>query len=667
MADSIKVRIDGDTKPLEGSLKAIGSVAKKSLGIAVGASAALGGALIGVTEATRESREEMNKLNTAFESNGKTAEDASQAYSVLYGILGETDQSVEAASHLAELTNNQEELGKWTNISAGVLSKFGDSLPLEGLTEAASVTATLGKVTGPLTDAFEFAGIKVDDFDKKLASASSAEERATMVTEELNNIYGETGAVFRETNADIIEARTATDALNTQLARVGGLFEPLLSLGKFNLSGAIQNMIDGFEDGGIAGMANVGLNMVVGFTESMITGFITNLPAITEGVVSMLNNFTSTVTENLPAFVQTGSDMLLNLVNGLIANLPILFEATITMLSTILVSIIEQLPIFVQTGQTILLNIINGILENLPQMIATVVTLISTIINAIVENLPLILQTGVDIILKLIDGITENLPMIIETMITIINTLITTITEKLPEVVQSGIGILMKLIDGIISKLPEIIAAVIRIVSQFIATLVANLPKIISAGMDIVGKLVMGLVQAIPKLVGAIPSIVKAIIDTLMETNWLDVGLNIVKGILSGFLDLGSIVYDAVTALGNSILGNIKSFFGIASPAKKMKPYGRFITQGLGIGVEDATPDLVRSVENQAGAVEKAFRRSLGDMDYSVNSSAMGIIGTSQGEAQRNTTNNKNTEIKQYFNAPTVSPFDAYRKVVGYA
>jgi hypothetical protein len=54
------------------------------------------------------------------------------------GILGETDQSVEAANHLAKLTENEKDLATWTgDILPGVFATFGDSLPIEGLTEAA--------------------------------------------------------------------------------------------------------------------------------------------------------------------------------------------------------------------------------------------------------------------------------------------------------------------------------------------------------------------------------------------------------------------------------------------------------------------------------------------------------------------------------------------------
>ena len=118
--------------------KALASAAKVGLqAVATAATAAIGG-LVAAAESTREYRTAMGKLDTAFTQNGFTAEAAKGAYQELQGVLGDTDQSVEAANHLAKLTDNEKDLATWTgDILPGVFATFGDSLPIEGLTEAA--------------------------------------------------------------------------------------------------------------------------------------------------------------------------------------------------------------------------------------------------------------------------------------------------------------------------------------------------------------------------------------------------------------------------------------------------------------------------------------------------------------------------------------------------
>lgn len=139
-AKSVK-KIGDEAKDSEGKL---GGLAKKlggglAKGLA-GVGAAAGGAVAGflaIGETSQETIEDMGKLETAFTTSGFSAEAGMKSYQGLVGILGETDQSVEAANHLAKLTDNEQDLQKWTDICTGVYATFGDSLPIEGLTEAA--------------------------------------------------------------------------------------------------------------------------------------------------------------------------------------------------------------------------------------------------------------------------------------------------------------------------------------------------------------------------------------------------------------------------------------------------------------------------------------------------------------------------------------------------
>ena len=113
----------------------IGDAGLKSVGALAGAAVT---ALTAAAETTRDYRMEMGKLDTAFTDNGFSSEAAAGAYKELVGVLGEYDQSVEAANHLAKLTDNEKDLAVWTgDILPGLFATFGDSLPIEGLTEAA--------------------------------------------------------------------------------------------------------------------------------------------------------------------------------------------------------------------------------------------------------------------------------------------------------------------------------------------------------------------------------------------------------------------------------------------------------------------------------------------------------------------------------------------------
>lgn len=124
-------------KSFGGSIASIGKTAVKGFAVVAGAATAVVGALVGIEQATEEYRVAMGKLNTAFGTAGLGADAAKETYTEFYKILGDTDTATEASQLLAKLALSEQDLSTWTNISAGVMGTFGDSLPIEGLIESA--------------------------------------------------------------------------------------------------------------------------------------------------------------------------------------------------------------------------------------------------------------------------------------------------------------------------------------------------------------------------------------------------------------------------------------------------------------------------------------------------------------------------------------------------
>lgn len=191
--------------------------------------AVLGGAFIAAIESTREYRTEMGKLDTAFVVSGHSSEAAKQTYSDLNAVLGDSGQATEAAQHLAKLTKSEQELQTWTDICTGVYATFGESLPIEGLTEAANETAKTGLLTGGLTDALNWAGISEETFQEKLDACTGEQERQKLIMDTLNSTYSEASEQYKKTNKDVMAAQKAQERLTDAFAEVGKIGEPILT------------------------------------------------------------------------------------------------------------------------------------------------------------------------------------------------------------------------------------------------------------------------------------------------------------------------------------------------------------------------------------------------------------------------------------------------------
>ena len=244
--DSAEKSLKKTDKTAEGfgsKLLTVGKTAGK-FAMAVGAGAvAAGTAIVALTESTRDYRTEQGKLQAAFQTQNFTAEEARKTYEALNGVLGDSGQAVEAANHLAQLADNEKDLQKWTNICTGVYATFGDSLPIEGLTEAANETAKTGALTGGLADALNWAGMSEEDFQKKLDKCNTEQERSALITETMNGLYSESAEKYKELNADVIAANEAQDRMNEAMAAVGGAMEPFVTKGKILVAEVMERLI----------------------------------------------------------------------------------------------------------------------------------------------------------------------------------------------------------------------------------------------------------------------------------------------------------------------------------------------------------------------------------------------------------------------------------------
>lgn len=172
-------------------------------------------------EATEDFRVSMGKLTTAFSAAGYSSAAAKQTFGEVYALLGDTETAVEASQLLAKLTTNMQDQARWTRIATGVNGTFGDSLPINGLIEAANETAKVGQVTGVLADALNWVGISEDDFNLRLASCADTAERTALITDTLASAYENAAAAMQESNEVVMRARESQLRLQDAQAKVG--------------------------------------------------------------------------------------------------------------------------------------------------------------------------------------------------------------------------------------------------------------------------------------------------------------------------------------------------------------------------------------------------------------------------------------------------------------
>lgn len=557
----------GDTVGKVG--KAIGA-GVAAMGAAIGAAA---GAFLGLAESTREARVNMGKLETGFTTAGHSAEDAKKTYTELYGVLGDDGQATEAAAHLAKLTKNEKELAQWTDIATGVYATFGDSLPIENLTEAANETAKTGAITGGLADALNWAGVSEDEFQASLDKCSTEQERQALITKTLNGLYSDAAEKYREVNGDIIDAQKATASLNSAMAELGAIAEPIVTKLK-QLAAELLQQITPFVE--LIGNGLVGA----------LTGAEGAAQQFTDGLLGMVTFAIQKLTEMLPTFINFAFQMIANIATGIAQALPTLVPSLVQLVADIVQVLIDNIPLLIDAALQLVTGLAQGIINAIPVLVAALPTLITSLIDGLLSSIPQIIQAGIDLLTSLITALPEIIATIVAAIPEIINGIITALLENIPLIIQAGIDLLVALIQALPQIITTIVQAIPQIISGIVNALVQNIPQIIQAGVQLFVALIRNLPTIIAEIVKAVPQIVSGIVSAFgsLVGEMVKAGANLLHGLWEGISSAAGWLWEKVSGWASSLVDGIKNFFGIHSPSTVFAEIGTNMGEGVGVG-----------------------------------------------------------------------------------
>ncbi len=490
----------------------IKTAAKWGTAMVVGAVAGVG-ALSSVAESTREYRTEMGKLDTAFTTNKFSAADAKQTYSDLYAVVGDSGQATEAANHLSLLCNSTKDLQSWTEICTGVYGQFGDSLPIEGLTEAANETAKVGQVTGPLADALNWMGVSEDAFNEKLAKCSSEQERQQLITSTLTSLYSDASAQYKETNGDVMESNRAHQQLSDTMAQIGAVAEPVLN-SIIGLGGKLLEQLS---------------PLIESVAEKLAPVLINICEEVAPIIVSMLEQIMPLIEELLPFIAQLMEQLAPIIVQLVEALLPVL------------VQVIKQLlPPFME-----ILNALMPLLDTIFQLVQPFIDLILQLI----EPFAALISTA---IAPLIVKLAELLNNLLQPLIPVFNEIAGILSETLQPVFEALAPVFDLLTDAL-SPLFELLSMLLNAILPALTPVVEILADVFS---NVLGLAIKGISGAIESLTGIFNGLID-FIDGVFSGNW-DKAWN---GILEIFKNVLNLIPNAVEFIINGAIGMINGLF----------------------------------------------------------------------------------------------------------
>lgn len=520
--------------------------------------AAVTTALAANVEASREWNSDMTKLKTNAETSGNNFDFMKSKMQDLVAITGESDSSIEALSNLMAVGFSDEQMTPAINALSGAVEKFPDTLKIESLSDSLQETLATGAATGQFSELIGRMGDSVDDFNAGLQNCTSEAERQQYALDWLaNSGLSEINDEYQSANKSTLDYERASFELQDALASLGTAFTPVMA--------------------GAKGMAADFLTKSLPAVQKLSGGFT----KLFDGVSSLLDAYDSGgldgLTEQIPIVI---SGLFSSASETLAENAPTLITAATTVLTSIIQSLAQSAPSLINS---ILPSLLNGFFGLINALVSTIPTLV-----------PELVQGAITLFLGLIDGLNDVIGQLMPMLPSLIKQITDTLIENLPAIIEGGFQLLTGLITGLTKCTPDLIDAIIALIPVITDSLTENLPALVKAGMELIVALAQGLPQALPDLIDALPEIIGAIIDGFKEVDWLDLGANILKGILNGLVSAVSGIWSVVEDVGSAIIDGFCDFFDIHSPSRVMaKKVGQYLPSGIAVGMEDTADEPV--------------------------------------------------------------------------
>ena len=612
-----------------------------------------------LNEETKEYRKIMGTLETSSEAAGYSAEETSEAFYQLYWVLGDDQAAATTTANLQAIGASQQDLNSLLEGAVGAWSKYGDSIPIDGLAESINETIRAGQVTGTFADVLNWGskegetfGVMLkenteenEEWNKAVQEAASAEDffnlalqdaetqadRTNLVLQAMaDQGLSEVGDAWYSNNKDIVDANNAQLEFTEKAAELSERLQPVFTAVQEGVNDILQAILDA--------TAGIDIEVIVGYVEQVfdaISDLITFLIDNKETVITILTTI-GTVLAGIKIidFITRVKDALLSfggLISGLVSGLTGTIIPTITtalsglftviaanpivlIIAAIVAAVVGLVVLIVTKGEEIKAWL-SGINEWLQGVFATDWTeLFGPVLGGVLNNF-----------FTIVKGIWDGIYQVLGGVIDFIQGIFTGNWEQAWSGVQQIVSGVWDAITGLITGARDVIQNILSGLDNWLqGVFKTDWTEIFGPGL---GDIINGFMKNVENTWNAIKKIFSGVIDFItgiFTGNWeqawqgvvnifgglFDNLVNMVKAPLNGIISLLNGAIGAINGLIsglNSISFTMPSWlggghFGINIPYIPNIPYlakGGILSQGSAI-VGEAGPELLTMMGSRA-------------------------------------------------------------------
>lgn len=516
-----------------------------------------------------------------------------------------------------------------------------------GLGEAVSDSAASSSKYGQSVDSSTLALLR-------LAKANiTGSEAATAYNRLMVDLYTASGDAKKQLDALGVscydqsgKARDLNDVVNELGAAMSGMSDEQRAAAEntiFSMYGmsAFDNMLKADTDtcnewaDALAGADDEfdGLGSAAGQAQTQLDNLQGDLTLLSSAFDGLAQSVYAGAQGSLREFVQLGTDCITQMQEGFESGgVDGLMDALGSCLAQIVGRVAELAPTAVQLAVGILQALVEGLGANAGVILQAAISIVQTLAQGLLSLGSYLFNSGLSLISQLAQGAGSAIPQFIATVLPQILQFTDNLRANFGQFVDAGIDLLLSITDGIVSSIPTLLENIPQIVTNIAGLINDNAPKLLVAGAQIIIKLLAGIIQNVPNLIAALPQIIQAIVAVFKAFNWLEIGTNIIRGIISGIKSAIGGLVEAAASAAKAAFNAAKNALGIHSPSKKFAWIGEMSIAGWEKGWDDSYGEFLSNCNDDMDTFVADAQNTIGGFNIGAgNNSATGRLGAAPG------------------------------------
>lgn len=254
-------------------------------------------------------------------------------------------------------------------------------------------------------------------------------------------------------------------------------------------------------------------------------------------------------------------------------------------------------------GIAVLKGVLDVVIKSIPRFTTAFSKAILELLKTAVKAVPLIVQLFSDLMSGILDAIIKNAPKLAKAILVGLDAFLKVVSQATPKIAAAAVDLMLGLLKALDGKIPEIVTRAVNIITQFVDGLASNMGRLIQSGVNFVIKFMDGLSAGIRRNS-----------DKIGESA-ADLAVAFIDGMVNGLAAGADRIKDAALDAAKAAWEEVKDFWKVFSPSRRMRELGQYVSEGFALGITDGEGGAVDAMDHMSTLIDEAAQAAAAEVE----------------------------------------------------